>query len=106
MTPPNNHDPLIFFMRENGKLGLCLSYVGKWVFGILATLVATGTVAFFSLVYAAERNSREALVEIRSVSSELKDYKQTADRRFDRLETRIDNNDARDKASHGKGGGA
>jgi hypothetical protein len=94
-------DPLIYFTRQHGKLGLCLSLVGKWVFGILATVIAAGTLGFFSLVYGAERNSREALLEIRYVRDDVRDYKQASDRRFDRLENRMDLNDAADKKAHG-----
>jgi hypothetical protein len=104
VAPPHITDPLIYFTRDHGKLGLCVSYVGKWILGVFATLIAAGTLGFFSLVYAAERNSREALIEIKQVSKELGEYKDTSDRRFDRLEHRIDSNDAFDRQAHGKGG--
>lgn len=94
---------MIYFTRDNGKLGLCLSYVGKWLFGILATIIGAGTIAFFSLVYSAERNSREALLEIRLVREMSKDYQAQNDRRLDRLESRMDSNEAHDKRAHGKG---
>ena len=94
---------MIYFTRDNGKLGLCLSYVGKWLFGILATLIGAGTIAFFSLVYSAERNSREALLEIRLVREMAKDYQVSNDARLDRLERRMDTNDDSDKHWHGKG---
>lgn len=97
-------DPMIFFTRDNGKLGLCLSYVGKWIAGILATLIGTGTIAFFALVYQAADNSRAALMEIRHLDDKLDTYKADTNERLNDLRGRIDLNDKRDFDAHGRGG--
>jgi hypothetical protein len=97
------NNPPIYFTRDHGKLALCLSYTAKWVAGILAALIIAGTGWFFNLTYAAAENSRMALMEIRRLDDKLDGYKVDSDKRFERLENRIDANDERDYQAHGKG---
>ncbi len=96
-------DPIIYFTRDNGKLGLCLSLIGKWVAGIIASLIVVGTGAFFALVWQAADNSRAALLEIRHLDEKLDTYKADTNVRLGELKDRIDMNDERDFKAHGGG---
>lgn len=55
MTQNKNTDPLVYILRQNGKhVGICLSSIGKWVAGIVASVLATtivglATFAFWSV---------------------------------------------------------
>jgi hypothetical protein len=80
-----NSDPFVYFTRENGKLALCMSYIGKWVAGIVATLFTTGFAATFALVWAGATNSAEALTEIRNLKAQVERLDEDMNRYDDRL---------------------
>lgn len=89
MSKDDPHDPLIFFARENGKLGLCLSYAGKWLTGIGATLVTTGALSSFGLLWTSVMNSTEALRDIRAIEAKVDRLDQATNARLDRYEERL-----------------
>jgi hypothetical protein len=89
MTSKREPDPFIFFTRENGKLALCLSYVGKWLAGVIATLLTTAAIATFGLVWSSATNSQMALQEIRSLSEKVERLDKDAGQRLDRYEDRL-----------------
>ena len=96
-------DPMIYFTRDNGKLGLCLSTFGKTAGGVISALIIAGTCWFFALVYEAAENSRMALAEIRHLDDKLDTYKADTNVRLGELKDRIDMNDERDFQLHGGG---
>ena len=85
--PP--HDPMIYFTRENGKLGLCLSYVGRWLMGIAATLLAAGAVAMFTLIWSSAMNSEAALLEIRLLNEKVSALERVTEDRLNRYDDRL-----------------
>lgn len=90
----DERDPFIFFTRENGKLALCMSYIGKWVAGIVATLFTTGFAATFALVWSSATSSAEALTEIRNLKVQV----ERLDEDMDRYDERIRDLEKDDKA--------
>lgn len=95
-------NPPVFFTRQDGKLALCLSRAAQWFAGVLATLIGAATIWFFSITYTAAENSRQALMEIRHLSEKLDLYKADTTERLKKLDERIDRNDERDFAVHGR----
>lgn len=95
-------NPPVFFTRKDGKMALCLSRAAQWFAGVLATLVGAATIWFFSITYTAAENSRQALMEIRHLSEKLDLYKADTNERLKEFKERIDKNDERDFAVHGR----
>lgn len=89
MTDQLSHDPMVYFTRENGKLGLCLSYAGKWLAGIIATLISAGALAVLSLVWQSAMNSEAALLEIRLLNERVASIEKATDDRLKRYEDRL-----------------
>jgi hypothetical protein len=91
-------DPIVYLLRQNGRrIAVCLSTLGKWVAGVVATLFTAGFIATFSLIYSSAQNSREALLEIRQVRERLTDFEKDTDTRLDRYEQRLRELEHQDK---------
>lgn len=94
----SEHDPVVYLMRQNGKrIAVCLSTFGKWVTGVLATLIAAGFIAVFGLIWSSAENSREALLEIRQVRENIERYESTNDERHRDFEQRLRDIERKDK---------
>ena len=88
VNDPNN--PLVYLSRHNGKrLAVCLSTVGKWAAGVLATLITAGFIAVASLVWSSAENSKIAVIELRYLREDVEEYKQSNEARLLRYEERL-----------------
>jgi hypothetical protein len=111
LSDPKPHDPMIYFTRENGKLGLCLSYLGKWIMtllsGITLLLIAGAGNLWLTIADDAKQarvNSEKGTIQNAATLELLREYRASNDERVRRLEDRLERNDANDKKAHGNGG--
>lgn len=82
-----DHDPIVYLTRQNGKkIAVCLSFVGKWLAGIIATVSASLIIGMFVFAWQSNAALGSILTKLDAIDDQMTGF----DRRMDRYGDRLD----------------
>lgn len=95
MTVTPEKEPPVHVITEDGKLRICLSYVAKWIAGILATVAAAMMIGGLTFAWQANVTLGQIMEKLEAMNERLDRYYHRLERLEDKMDRKADKDDLR-----------